>query len=876
MRVPLSWLLDFVPFEGEPAALAATLDDLGLVVEGIEVVGEGLGDIVVARVEHIASIEGADRIRRVVVDAGGDPLEVVCGAWNFEEGDLVPLAPVGSVLPGGFEIGRRKMKGVASNGMLCSGRELGLSDDGEGILVLDDVEGASPGAALTAALGIESDVIFDVAVEANRPDALCISGVARDVAARLGLPFVIPDTAAVAQWEGAEGVRSGVELAGDMPVESLASVQVEDFELCPRFTGRVVLDVVVGPSPQWIARRLTRAGMRPINNVVDASNYVMLELGQPTHPYDLDLLPGRGLLVRSAVAGESMTTLDGVVRPLGEAGPGLGDSGQDCLICDAEGDPVGIGGIMGGASSEISGSTRRVLLESAYFAPMAIARTSKRLRLRTEASARFERGCDPAGIDRAAERYCELLSLSGGPSMSVASGVLDARGTVPTPVRVTVGRDRVNALLGTEFGGDMVEELISPLGFRFERDGHDTSESDRRGTHPEVGGSDASEDGGGARTFQVVVPTRRPDIRPDPMGEADIAEEVARIYGYSRLVRRMPSWPQPGRLSRYQRERRLVKGLLSGLGSIEAWTATFVTASDELVAGFEPPYVEVTNPLVESERYLRSSMMPGLVRAVAYNADRRQGAVRFFEVGTVFQPSPSPPKPQADRARPESGEEPAVTMTERMSAVFAGDGDDAWTAVNAWRMVAEAVRLADWEMETVGPGAPASATLHPYRSAAVRAVDTLTIIGTVGELHPAAVAEIGLLDAEGRPRRLGWLDLDLGVLLDPERAPRLAQEARPVSRFPSADIDLAFVVRDEIPAGAIERTLRASGGDLLHSVALFDVYRGPPVEEGSRNLAFHLRFCALDHTLTEEEVAALRGTCIATVTERHGASLRDG
>ena len=292
------------------------------------------------------------------------------------------------------------MRGVTSNGMLCSGRELGLSGDHEGLLVLSEVEGVGTGQPLTEALGIEADVVFDLTVEGNRPDAWSMAGVARDLAARLGLAFARPDPA--------PPVRTGP------PVTGLATSVVEDEDLCPRMMVRVLLDVAVGPSPRWMARRLTLAGMRPINNVVDASNYVMLELGQPTHPYDLDHLGGAGLRVRRARPGETVVTLDGVERTLGTPGRGLGDTGEDCLICDAEGTVVGIAGIMGGASTEISETTTRVLLETAYFDPMAIARTSKRLGLRTEASARFERGCDPWAIDRAARPLLRAARRAGG------------------------------------------------------------------------------------------------------------------------------------------------------------------------------------------------------------------------------------------------------------------------------------------------------------------------------------------------------------------------------------------------------------------------------------------------------------------------------
>ncbi len=525
MRVPLSWLRDFAPLVGDPAGLSATLDDLGLVVEEVEVVGEGLDDVVVARVESVAAIEGADKIRLVTVDdGGGSPIEVVCGASNFEIGDLVPLAPVGATLPGGFQIGRRKLKGVTSNGMLCSGRELKLSEDHEGILRLNHVEGAAVGQPLATALGIDVDVVFDITVEANRPDAWSIAGVARDLAARLGVLFAIPEISALGPTRETADASADPTVPADPadpegrpaappsvpPVGSLASVRVDDLELCPRFTARVITGVEVGPSPKWLAHRLTLAGMRPINNVVDASNYVMLEAGQPTHPYDLDRLGGHGLVIRHAQPGETITTLDGVERTLGRPGPGLGDTGEDCLICDADGTPVAIGGVMGGASSEIDATTSRVLLEAAYFAPMAIARTSKRLKLRTEASARFERGCDPAGIDRAVERFSELLALTGGEAMEVSAGVIDVKGDVPTPLSSPSGPRRVNALLGTAFISSDIAQLLVPLGIAAQ-----------------------PLDGPGDTPLLVTVPTYRPDVRPAPMGEADIAEEVARTYGYA-------------------------------------------------------------------------------------------------------------------------------------------------------------------------------------------------------------------------------------------------------------------------------------------------------------------------------------------------------
>lgn len=869
MRVPLSWLRDFAPFEGDPTELSATLDDLGLVVEAMDRIGEDLGDVVVARVGEIASITGADRIRRIVVDAGDGATEVVCGAWNFEVGDLVPLAPVGAVLPGGFAIGRRKMKGVVSNGMLCSGRELGLTDDGEGIMVLNAVDGAHPGCRFMEAMGIEADVVFDIAVEANRPDAWSIAGVARDLAARLGLPFAIPEPVF---YSGSDPTKSVAR------IETLASVRVDDTELCPRFSARVITGVDVRPSPKWLAHRLVLAGMRPINNVVDASNYVMLELGQPTHPYDLDRLPGEGLLIRRATTGEKITTLDGVVRVLGRPGPGMGDTGQDCLICDAAGTPVAIGGVMGGASSEIGDDTTRVLLEAAYFVPMAIARTSKRLTLRTEASARFERGCDPEGIDRAMDRFCELLSLTAGDAV-VAEGTIDIRGDVPAPVSLMVRPSRVNDLLGTTFTAEEIAGLLAPLGIAAVKTplvdpGVEAEGLADVGTD-ESTASTSSTGRSGADTLQVTVPTYRPDIRRSPMGESDITEEVGRIFGYAKLPRRTPAWPQPGFLTDYQRDRRKLKEVVCGIGASEVWTSTFVSDFEQTMSGGDPPYVEVTNPLVDSERYLRISMLPGLIRAVHYNTERRHGDLRLFEVGTVFHYPEDPP------ADPEDG--PPADTSERLSVVFCGDGDDAWTAVAAWHAIAEGMNIADWMMSpSVGF---ASRVLHVYRASGLSSIvqsdpDEMgvtwrpTQLGAVGEIDPFIVGSLGLLGRDGRARRVGWLDLDIGTLLDRGRVARKPEIARPISRFPSSDIDLAFAVDEDVAAVGVERALRRAGGEELESIKLFDVFRGDAVGKERRSLAYRLRFCSLDHTLNDAELADLRQRCIANVERGGKAVLR--
>ena len=458
MRAPLSWLRDFAPFPDDVGALRDALDDLGLVVEAIEHVGEGLEDVVVGRVLEIRPIKGADKIRLTIVDGGGAGAarDRVRGHQFRGGGPGAAGAGRGHSARGTSRSAARPLRGVTSHGMLCSGKELGLSDDGAGLLILGDESPGEPGTPIMEALGLRVDTVFDITVEGNRPDAWCISGIARDLAGRLELPFTLP--------EPPEPPASG------WPVEEAASASVESADLCPRLTVSVLRDVTVAPSPAWVAQRLLLAGMRPINNVVDASNYVMLELGQPTHPYDLSLLPGRGLTVRRARPGETVETLDGVQRTVGERGRSLGDTGEDCLICDAEGTPVGIGGIMGGASSEIAATTTEVLLEAAYFTPMVIARTSKRLGLRTEASARFERGVDPWVIEPSVRRFCELLAETV-PGLKVADGMLDVRGDVPEPFVVSVPLGRVHSQIGVALGPEEIARLIEPIGFTVLRAG---------------------------------------------------------------------------------------------------------------------------------------------------------------------------------------------------------------------------------------------------------------------------------------------------------------------------------------------------------------------------------------------------------------------
>jgi phenylalanyl-tRNA synthetase beta chain len=803
--------------------LTATLDDLGLVVEAVESIGEGLDDVVVARVEEIRAIEGADRIRLVVADAGGGPIEVVCGASNFVVGDLVPFAGVGTVLPGGFEISRRTMRGVTSNGMLCSGRELQLSEDHDGLLILTGVGGAEPGVGLVEALGLNVDTVLEISPEGNRPDAWCVEGVARDIAARRATALrppktAVPDDAA--------------------PSAAGASAAVSDPELCGMLTVGLLREVSVGESPSWVRQRLEAAGMRALNNVVDASNYVMLELGQPTHPYDASLVAGRHIGVRRAEPGETLTTLDGVERVLGVPGRGLGDTGIDCVIVDGDDVVIGLAGVMGGASSEISAGTTEVLLEAAFFDPMSIARTVKRLDLRTEASRRFERGVDPTLASRAIARFVEVLRESS-PGLSYAPDPVVASGEVPPRAVVTLTEAHVLGLLGTPIPEAECARLLRALDFEVEKVGD---------------------------ALEVTAPARRLDIREGARGRADVIEEIARLYGYGRLERHQPSWPEPGSLSHRQLVRRRLRDALVGLGHVEAWTASLVSDEDFDLVAASPLRVRVTNPLSSDESVLRGSLLAGLARVWGRNLERGLDSAALFEIGTVVAHPGDIERPRVERGGFEGSDKIELPSEyERALALLGRPDDDASTAVATWAALSDRLGLAGVAVRE----APAPRGWHPTRCAELHDRASGAVLGRVGELDPALLRQVAA-SADGA-RRVGLIELDVDALADPALATSAPALAAIPSRYPSAGIDLAFATPDGVNAGDLAHALAVH--PLVESIELFDVFRGPAVGDGARSLAYAVRLSAPDRTLSESEVAELRGELIESASSL-GARLR--
>lgn len=786
MKVLLSWLREFtpIPADTDPDALGLVLGDLGMAVEEMSVIGEGLDGIVVAEILDLRSHPNADKIQLVDVDLGdGDALQICCGAWNMSVGDLVPLATLGTVMPGGMEIARRKLRGEWSNGMLCSPTELNLPGDAGGILILP--EGLDPGTPLVDALGITSDVLYDLEINPNRPDAMSVAGVARDLAARLGLPFTLPDPE----------ISEGDEAAADV-----VTIDLVDPERCGRFTARVLRGVAVGPSDPKIANRLTLLGMRPINNLVDVSNYVMLELGQPSHAYDLDRLGGPGFRIRRATDGETLVTLDDVERTVSDA---------DLLICDAEDRPVGIAGIMGGAEVEISDTTRDVAIEMAWFEQMPLAKSARRLGLRSEASARFERGCDPQVIDLAHRRFIELLGDAAG---TVSAGLVDAVGTLPDRTPITVRPSRVNALLGSDLSPADMKALLDPIGFTTTLDDE---------------------------TMTVALPS----YRLDSTAEVDIVEEVGRMYGYERLGKTMPTSTLSGGLTVRQQERREIRSILAGLGCSEATPMPFLAPGDLRAAGLPDDGITITNPLVAEESVLRTSLLPGLLKAVRHNVSHRNENIALFEIGHVFL---RPSEPEAEL--PDERERIAVIMA----------GATASEAVAVWRSLCDGLAVDGADVANAE-----MPSMHPTRSAVARVNGEA--VGTVGEVDPDVLATFDI------PGRVAWMEIDTErFLAHPHGNPTYTR----VSRFPSSDVDLAFAVTEGTSATDVAATIAAAGGDLVSDVRLFDTYRGGAVEEGTRSLTYRVRFQADDRTLTDEEVGTARTAIIDAVTAAHPATLR--
>ncbi|GAA4699615.1 phenylalanine--tRNA ligase subunit beta [Nocardioides nanhaiensis] len=835
MLAPVSWIRDHadLPADLAPEQLAARLTALGLKLEALHSPGSEItGPLVVGRVltREPEPQKNGKTINWCTVDVGdangtGEPQGIVCGAHNFDAGDLVVVVLPGGVLPGGFAISARKTYGHVSAGMICSAAELGLGDDHDGIIVLPAGAGTA-GEDARPLLGLDETTI-EMEINPDRAYALSIRGVAREAATSFGVAFRDPCDRSVPP----------ADAAGH-------PVAIDDAVGCPVFVARTVSGFdAAAPTPDWMARRLQQAGMRSISLAVDVTNYVMLETGRPIHGYDADKLTGT-VGVRRAHEGERLTTLDGTDRAL---------STEDLVVTDDSG-VIGLGGVMGGEATEMSVSTTRVLVESAHWDPVAMFRTGRRHRITSEAGKRNERGVDPTICEAAADRVVELLVAHGGATAEPGVTVV---GSAPAQPTITVEADLPARITGMEIAPATAVEHLRAVGCAVEEAG---------------------------TTLTVTPPPWRPDVT-DPY---DLVEEVARLVGYDKVPSVLPT-PTGGRgLTRVQRLRRRVGRTLAGQGLVEVISFPFVgeAAMDRLGLPADDErrrLLRLANPLSAEEPFMTTTLLPGLLGQLARNAGRGATSAALFETATVTLPAraegggavpifgvdtrPTPEQvAELDAALPAQPEHLAlVAAGERERAGWWGAGRAVtWAdALDAVRAVADALHVP----LVVQPAAVAP--WHPGRCAAVHVAgadgQAGELLGHAGELHPRVCV------AHGVPARSVAAEVDLGRLMAhaPERV-----LAPSFSDFPLAKEDVALVVESSVPTAAVEAALREGAGDLLESVRLFDVYTGVQVGEGRTSLAFALRFRAPDRTLTDEETAAARDAAVALATERVGAVQR--
>ncbi|CAO5180163.1 Phenylalanine--tRNA ligase beta subunit [Frankia sp. AiPs1] len=899
MLIVMSWLREYVPGLPPSRAIADALIRAGFEVEGLRAVGGDVSGVVVGEIIGFEPVETKKKTVRwcQVRVAGGGAISdgatgdestgdgaavrgIICGALNFAVGDRVAVALPGAVLPGGFAITARKTYGHLSEGMICSARELGLGDDHDGILVLPP---STPLGADVASLLELADEVLDIAITPDRGYALSVRGIAREAATAFALPFDDPGLVgdpglvdepglvdspglppAVTPDSGGPGGSGGSGGASAYPV------LVEDTAGCDRYVARVVTGVnPAAATPMTWARRLALAGMRSISVPVDVTNAVLLGLGQPLHAFDRAKLRGP-IVVRRAAPGETLRTLDDALRTLDP---------EDLVIADDSG-PIALAGVMGGASTEISATTTEIVLESAHFDPISVARTARRHRLSSEASRRFERGVDPALAPVAAAAAVGLLVELAGATAGPGVTDLDHR---PAATTVSLPLGEAERLAGRPYPPQTVLRRLADVGCTLA--GH-TSAGGSSAGHTSAGRTSAGavvDSVDGAVDREEVLAVVAPSWRPDLTRPADLVEEIVRLEGYDTIPVTLPRLPAGRGLTAAQRMRRTVGRALAGAGYVEVQTLPFVPedAPDALGLAADDPrraVVRVANPIAEDAAYLRTTLLSGLIAAAGRNLGRGQQDLALFETGLVFRERPGGPapvtapavdrKPSADEitaldaALPEQPRHLAVLLAGRSEpAGWAGPGRavDWADAVDAAHLVAEALGL------TLTVAAGEAMPWHPGRCAALSLDGRL--VGYAGELHPRVHGGVGL------PARTVAMELDLDALLAvAEAAPPVA--APTISTYPPADRDVALAVPVQVPVADVTAALRAGAGALLESLTLFDVFEGEQVGPGQRSLAFGLRLRAFDRTLTAAEANAARDAAVAVAADRLGASLR--
>jgi phenylalanyl-tRNA synthetase beta chain len=801
MIVTYNWLKEFVDFDLTPDRLADLLTMIGLEVEGIQKIGADLDEVVVAIVREKEQHPNADKLSVCRVDNGKELLSIVCGAQNFNAGDTVALAQIGAVLPGDFRIKRSKIRGAESFGMLCSEKELGLADESEGIMVLPAE--LPLGTPVFEALGLK-DVVFEIGLTPNRADCLSVIGIAREIAAVLGKKVKYP----------------AFDVAENGPlIDSVARIEVRDPDLCPRYMARYITGCMVGPSPSWMVNRLNAVGIRSISNVVDITNYVLLEYGHPLHAFDHQLLAGGTVIVERAADGEKFVTLDDQDRSL---------TGQDLTIRDAE-KAIALAGIMGGGNSEISSSTTDILLESAYFAPSAIRRTARRLGMHTEASHRFERGADISIVPRALDRAATLIAeLAGG---KLAVGSIDVYPTPVQPRVVSVRLARIERILGVKIPAEDVERIFRNLEFSVES--------------PEPG------------VFSVTVPSYRVDIER----EIDLIEEVARLNGYENIpvtmpkVRTFSDLPSP----HLALENKL-RDLLIGHGLSEVITYSFVNPSvfDKILLPENDPRrktIKVLNPLSEDQSVMRTALLPGLLDVTARNLSFRLMNVQVFELRRIYLPVEAQDLPV----------EPVYA-----AGVLTGLRDP-----ESWSRSAELLDFYDVKglLENIFAAIGISNVTyvaqeldpfyHPGKACSVYCGTEQ--IGSFGEIHPTVQENFAI------EKPLCYFELNFEKLLS------FCTDVTSVSappRFPETFRDIAMLVQDDIETGVVLDCIRSNKIKEIENVDLFDLYRGPGIPEGHKSIAVRVRYRSHERTLTDEEVNGLQERVVQNLLKKINVTIR--
>lgn len=809
MKVSLKWLSDYVDVPSDIKEFCDRLDLTGTGVEGVETLGATFDGVVVGYVETCEEHPDSDHMHVVTVDVGGEePIQIVCGAPNIAQGIKVPVATVGAVLPGDFKIKKSKLRGVASCGMCCSKRELGLGTDHEGIWVLP--EDAVVGTPIAEYLGL-TDTVIDLEITPNRPDCLSMVGFAREVGAMYGLDWREP----AAQLEEA-----------DEPIESQVSVTIDDAERCPRYTARLIKGVKVGPSPDWLVERLTAIGQRSINNIVDVTNYVLFELGQPLHTFDFDTLDledgAAHIIVRAAQDGEKLVTLDETERELT----------SDMTVIATPKRAVTLAGVMGGLDSEVTDATVNVLLETAAFSPAHTSRTSRNLGLISESSLRYERRVDDMNVDERADYAAALIAeVSGG---TVCSGIVDEWPAGTPEERVLAFRiERFQKMMGEAIPVEFVTDCLDRLGCI------------------------VTDEGEGV--LRVVAPTFRPDLER----EIDLYEEVLRLYGMDRIPSTLPAGR--GRLG-VRTPQQLVDAklhaTLSACGMNETMTYSFAAADDvEKLRMNEEGLgeaAELINPMNAEQSCMRRTIVPGLLRSVAYNQSRGVSNIQLYEIGTVFSAREGAAQPKERR---------------KLAGVLAGAmGPVAWNNAPAafdffdGKGVLESIarELALSKVRFKALSAEEAPHLQPGRAAQM--LSGGDVVGWVGEIHPLAA------DAFEAAAPVVAFELDMAVL---ERAARPARDYVDVPQFPAVARDAAFVVDESVTNEKLMQCMTSAGGKLLEGVQLFDVYRDEErIGAGKKSMAYSLTYRAADRTLTSEEVDKAHDRLVKKVSNATGAEQR--